>query len=344
MLHKTYHKIFIFLTATVISLYLLFFVVIHQKAQAGRFTSPVATTRLVDTLDPLLKPHGYMLSLQTAHSNALPESALPETSYIAVDETSGEVILSKNATSEVPIASLTKIMSAMIALDLSSPQETMAITRHASLYPPTKIGVSEGEQLTVDELLQAMLMTSANDAAQAVADGIDAKYNSPVFVWAMNEKAKMLGLAHTHFANPQGFDSTQNYSSAEDLAILSQYALTNYPEIAHIVALDYVHIPQTATHKQYDLYNWNGLLDVYPNISGVKIGNTDAAKYTNVVVSERAGRKILVVLLGADGVLQRDLDGATLLDSAFAKAYALAPVDVSVAMLRAKYSTWKYWN
>lgn len=325
-----------------ICLSLFFLAVMYQKVQAIRYISPTAPTVLADRLDPFLTPQKDSFSLHSASSASLPEE-VTEPAYIAIDYTSGNILISKNASVELPIASLTKIMSAMVTLDLMSPQETIDVSENATAMPPTKISLSPHEVLSVDELLHAMLMTSANDAAQAVADGVNAKYTSNIFVWAMNRKAQLLGLTHTHFTNPQGFDSTGNYSTAEDLAILSHYAMTHYPEIAEIVREDYRKLPATRTHKQYDLYNWNGLLDVYPNISGIKIGNTRAASYTNIVVSERGGKKVLVVLLGASGVLQRDLDAASLLDTAFA-TYSLAPVAITSTMLQAKYSTWHYWN
>ena len=305
--------------------------------------SPVHASPITDTIASLVATHNTY-KLQTGSTISLPSTLTNDSAYIAVDYVSGQVILSNNATTRLPIASLTKIMSAMVALDLAAPEEQITISKNAAMQIPTKIGVAPGEKMTVDELLHAMLMTSANDAAQAVADGINAKYNANIFVWAMNKKAQDLGLSNTHFENAKGFDAVDNYSSAKDLVTLSEYALSHYPEIAHIVALDYIHIPANAYHKQYDLYNWNGLLDVYPNVSGIKIGNTDAAKFTNVVISERNGKKILAVVLGADGVLQRDLDAATILDNAFNLAYQLQPVNISVSDLEAKYSTWHYWN
>jgi len=314
---------------------------VHQTVEAVRTVSPISYS-FSDRFDPLLKIQNDSFSLR--ESTDIPSlNNLSESAYIAIDDTTGQVLLSKNASTQVSIASLTKIMSAMIALDLMSPQETITVSQLASIMPPTKIGVSPGERLTLDELLHAMLMTSANDAGQAVADGIDAKYNSHIFIWAMNEKARLLGLKHTHFGSAQGFDTTDNYSTASDLAIISHYAMTHYPEIAQIVGEDYVQLPATATHKEYDLYNWNGLLDVYPNISGIKIGNTKAAGYTNIVVAQRNGKKVLVVLLGASGVLERDMDAATLLDSAFA-LYSLPPIAITTTDLQAKYNTWHYWN
>src|SRR5258706_13802462 len=153
--------------------------------------------------------------------------------------------------------------------------------------------------MTLAELLHAMLMTSANDAAQVIQDGINTKYHENVFTRAMNEKALFLGLKDSRFDNPQGFDSINNFSSAHDLALLAHYALTNYPLIGKIVQKDYTQLPANQYHKLFDLYNWNGLLDVYPNVYGVKIGNTGRAGTTMVVGSQRAGKDIVVILLGA---------------------------------------------
>lgn len=262
--------------------------------------------------------------------------------YIAVDYQNGNIISQKNENAPVPIASLTKLMSAVITLDLVKSTDTVTVTSDLASITPTKIGIGQGERMSVKEFLEAMLMTSANDAAQAVRDGINDKYHEDIFVRAMNEKAKFLGLTHTHFSNPQGFDGN-NYSSAHDLAILTHYALSQYPVIAQIVSQDYMFLPPTSAHKQYDLYNWNGLLDVYPGISGVKIGNTDDAGYTMVVTSERNGKKVLAVILGAPGILERDLWTASLLDDAF-QSYGLPPVNVTATSLQAKYATWRYWN
>jgi D-alanyl-D-alanine carboxypeptidase len=261
-----------------------------------------------------------------------------------LDFDSGQIIDSKNGEREVPIASLTKIMTAVVALDISSPSEKFVVTKKAADQIPTKIGVIPGQHFTLQELLEAGLMTSANDAIEVIRDGIDTKYNDAVFIKAMNAKAQFLGLKHTHFTNPQGFDSVEHYSSASDLAVLTHYALTNYPLISYIVQQDYKLLPANSDHKQYDLYNWNGLLDVYPNVSGVKIGNTENAGTTTIVKSERDGKNLLVVLLGTTGVLERDLVASQLLDSGFAATLGLPPVKVTEKDLRAKYATWKYWN
>lgn len=263
--------------------------------------------------------------------------------YIAVDLDNGRVLASKNLSQRFPIASLTKIMTSIVALDLSSPEERFIVSYNASEQVPTKIGVVPGERMTLKELLQASMLTSANDAVEVIKEGIDQKYGQEVFIRAMNEKANILGLKNTHFQNPQGFDHSGQYSSVSDLAILSQYALTKYPLVADIAKDDYQFLPADENHKQFDLYNWNGLLGVYPSVSGLKIGNTDDAGYTTVVISERDGHKVLVAVLGAPGVLERDLWASELLDQSFGK-YGLSSAGITETDLRAKYATWRYFN
>jgi serine-type D-Ala-D-Ala carboxypeptidase (penicillin-binding protein 5/6) len=265
-------------------------------------------------------------------------------SYAVIDMDSGEVILEKSLERAVPIASLTKVMTAVVALDLAEPDEYFTISYKASRQIPTKIGVIPGEKMNLTELLNAMMLTSANDAAQAINDGIDVKYGEEVFIDAMNEKAKILGLNHSHFENPQGFDDAEHYSSAEDLAVLTHYAITHYTLFAQIVKQDYAFIPKDRNHKQFDLNNWNGLLGVYPNVSGVKIGNTDNAGKTTLVIAERNGKKLLAVLLGAPGILERDLWTAELLDAGFSQTLGLKPVGVTEEQLREKYGTWQYYQ
>ncbi len=311
--------------------------------------SPVSSHK-EDVLHQLLprltqKPNTYRLSSSySLISKASAETGNKAHAYSIIDYDSGEIIDSKNGEKEVPVASLTKIMTAVVALDISSPDEKFVVTQKASRQIPTKIGVVPGQRFTLKELLEAGLMTSANDAIEVIRDGIDAKYNDQVFVEAMNAKAQFLGLKNTHFTNPQGFDSPEHFSSASDLAILTHYALTNYPLLSQIVQQDYMKLAANEDHKQYDLYNWNGLLDVYPNVTGVKIGNTENAGTTTIVKAERNGKTILVVLLGTAGVLERDLVASQLLDNGFALTLGLSPIKVTEQELRAKYATWKYWN
>ncbi len=263
-------------------------------------------------------------------------------SYAVVDYDTGTIIASKNQDEPLPIASLTKIMTAVVALDLADPSEEFSVTENAASEIPTKIGVTPKEKLTLNELLHAALMTSANDAVEVIKDGIDTKYGHPVFMKAMNEKAAFLGLSHTHFTNPQGFDNPEHHSSVGDLVILTHYALTNYPLITDIVKKDQTLLAENSKHGQFLLYNWNGLIDVYPGAFGVKIGNTDEAGKTTIVASEREGKRMIAAVLGAPNIKKRDLWAADLLDMGFYEAYGMQPVEVRESQLMEKYATWKY--
>jgi D-alanyl-D-alanine carboxypeptidase len=304
---------------------------------------------VMQTVRPLLQKTPaptYKLKKQTtfipqAHAAAVYDSA---SAYVSANFATGEVYAEKNLSARLPIASITKVMSSVVALDLAKPTDIFTVTTKAANVEPTSIGVVPGEKMTLSELLHAALMTSANDAVEVIRDNIDAKYGDGVFVNAMNEKATFLGLQNSHFANPQGYDDPNHYSSAEDLTTLAYYAMTNYPLIAEIVKKDFVRLPANDMHKQFDLYNWNGLIGVYPNVEGIKIGNTDRAQTTTMVVSERGGEKVIAVVLGAPRIIERDEWAGALLDEGFSKSLNLKPVGVTEEQLRTKYATWQYWQ
>ncbi|MBI2601328.1 D-alanyl-D-alanine carboxypeptidase [Candidatus Daviesbacteria bacterium] len=263
--------------------------------------------------------------------------------YAVVDLDSGEVIAEKNFSKKMPIASITKIMTAVVALDLAPLNQEFTVSARASGMVPTKIMLRPGERVNMELLLKSLLLSSANDSAEVIKEGIDQMYGDYIFIKAMNEKAKFLGLKNTHFTNPQGFDNKNHYSSVEDLAILANYALEKYPYISEVVAKEYEDF-NTAYENRFYLNNWNGLLGVYPGVNGIKIGNTTDAGYTTTVVSQRAEKKLFAVLLGAPGVYERDLWTARLLDLGFERVAGLEPVNLTKLQLEAKYLTWKYSN
>ncbi|QQG43788.1 MAG: D-alanyl-D-alanine carboxypeptidase [Candidatus Daviesbacteria bacterium] len=300
------------------------------------------------TVAPKLKHDLDNFQIKT--SNSFIPTALAATqanqakAYAVVDFNQGKLLASKDLNYSLPIASLTKLMTAVVTLDLISSADQFTISSQGAKVEPTKMGLIPGQVWGRDELLHALLLTSANDAAVELKAGIDQKYGAPIFIKAMNEKAKLLGLKNTHFTNPHGLDDPDNFSSAGDLAVLTHHALSYYPLIGEIVAKDYQFYPENSLHKQADLYNWNGLLGVYPGIKGVKIGNTDSAGVTTIVLAHRENQNIIVVLLGAPGVLERDLWAGELLDQGFAQLANITPVAVTKQQLQAKYAAWKYWN
>ncbi|CAN5195235.1 hypothetical protein BH11PAT1_BH11PAT1_2310 [soil metagenome] len=339
---KIYLKIFI------VNLFFALGIVTLHGLSSSHLLSPMSKPDVFDTVLPKLEmaKTTYVLTRDYALVPKSYASSEYDTAsaYGVIDFDSGKIIQERHLASQLPIASLTKIMTAVVASDLLLSEDLLPVSKKSASVEPTRAGFLPGERLTRDELLRALLMTSANDAAEVLREGTDKKYGGEVFVRAMNAKAAFLGLSATHFENPQGYDETTHYSSVHDLAILTQYALSHYPLLQDIVKTDYLQMSATSTHKQYDLYNWNGLLDVYPETQGVKIGNTDAAQKTTVVISNRGGKKLLVIVLGAPGILERDEWAAALLDDGYQTTLGLKPIAVTEEMLRAKYATWKYWE
>ena len=310
------------------------------------FVSPLSNSSHIFTLvGPKLKviPNSFSVKKQNAlvpvsYAGSDYEQA---SAYAVVDMETGEVIADKNIDKKLAFASLTKVMTAVVALDLIRPGDLCSFNDRAARQIPTKIGANVGEIFTYEELLHASLLTSANDATEAIKECVDRHYGEPVFIEAMNYRAQFLGLSGSHFTNAEGFDNDEHLSTVEDLTTLAHYALTNYSLIAEIVAKDEVTLPANHNHRRFRLINWNGLLGVYPDVIGVKIGNTGDAGKTTIVVSSREGKKLIAVVLGATDIWERDLWASQLLDYGYEKLLDLPPVEVTRAQLREKYLSWQ---
>lgn len=310
-----------------------------------QFESPFARESQVveasDAIIPKLQQKENTISLTKKLGTSPIE--ITANAYIVVDMDTHDILAEKNSETSTAVASLTKILTAVVALDLADVSDEFTVSEHAAEIIPTKIGVVPGEKMSLFELLQAMMLTSANDATEVIKEGINTKYHGDIFVDAMNEKAKFIGMKNSHFVNPQGFDDKDHYSSAYDLALLSLYAMQNYPEIKDIAQLEYAFLSGNEKHKQFDLYNWNGLIGVYPNTFGLKTGMTERAGNTTVVMAQREGKKVLAVLLGATSITERDLQAAALLNAGFSTA-SMTPFAVNEAMLSERYGRWEFWN
>lgn len=215
-----------------------------------------------------------------------------------VDLTDNKMIFAKNLDEEKPIASLTKIMTAVLALNYGDLQQEILISKEAASAGEAFMGIEAGEKFKLLDLIYGMMLPSGNDAAEAVAEGLAGKRE--VFIKLMNEEAKRLGLNKTRFVNPSGLDEESGEvckSSGRDLARLSHYAWTNFPKFAEIVGTKEWTIAQTENHKQYHLVNTLGLEETYPGMKGIKPGNTWEAGYCLIGLAEQKGHEILVVLL-----------------------------------------------
>lgn len=278
--------------------------------------------------------------LKWAEGKGLVNNYVQEGLYIVVDG-KGKVIYEKDLGKRVSPASLSKIMTAMVALDFAKMDEVFDVPKEAVNLEPTILMVEEGERLSVSDLLKATLLTSANDAAYVLSYGVSKKLggSNDLFIKFMNEKAKKIGMGDSRFANATGYDDDKQYSTARDLSRMANFALTKYPEIKNIVGIREATIEQSDIHKYYELPNWNSLLGVYPGVDGVKIGHTDNAKHSMIVTAEREGEKFMVVLLEAPDRRARDFWSADLLNSAFEEK-GIKKFRVTLSMLQKRSQEW----
>ena len=230
---------------------------------------------------------------------------------IVVDLTAGQILYQQAQTTRFPEASLTKMMTAMVATDLAPLDTVITVPEAATQVEPNHMGISTGEKLTLRELLGGMLLDSGNDAAEAIAMGI---VDRATFIGFMNQKAAALHLRASHFTNPSGLDDADHYSSAYDLAVMGATLLADYPDLRTIVGSKQVSIYATPQHKAFNPTNIDRLLWTYPGAIGIKPGYTGSAGYCLAAAATRNGRTILVVVLGST---QHFTDAATLLDFGF---------------------------
>ena len=239
-------------------------------------------------------------SLDTPADAALPP-VLSAPSAILADLDTGQVLFAQDADTQRPIASLTKVMTGLLVLESSNPADVVTVTADAVIAEDERPGVSAlglevGEQITVDDLLYALLLQSANDAAVALADHVSGSEGR--FVKDMNARAASLGMRRTRFRSPNGLDD-RGYSTARDLMTLTRTAMA-IPRFADIVATMFHSIPAPDGGTR-EIQNRDALLWLYAGASGVKTGYTSRAGFCIVATAEQDGRRLVSVVLGAPG-------------------------------------------
>lgn len=229
------------------------------------------------------------------HSKKLPDPKLSAASAVILDLDSKAVLFTKDQNKKLPIASTTKIMTALVGVETYQSDQILTVS-DLSLVSGSTMGLKVGEQISFRSLLYGMLLNSGNDAAYTIA----ANYPGGVlaFVAAMNQKVKDLGLTNTHFTNPAGFDDPNHFSSAADLSVIAQ-AASKHPQIAQVVATKTSVVASEDKAVIHSLHNLNKLLDL-PGVIGFKTGYTSLAKENLVTLVERDEHKILIVVLGSD--------------------------------------------
>jgi D-alanyl-D-alanine carboxypeptidase len=225
---------------------------------------------------------------------------------IAYDLSEGKLLYGRNIKKRLPMASLTKIMTAIIALQNIDMDEEFEVSARAAQVGENSMGLTAGETIGLSDLLYGLMLVSGNDAAETIAQG--SPFGRENFIYLMNKKAEELGLSNTNFTNPSGLEGDGNqYSTAYDLLVMTRYALLN-TKFAKIASTYHHHVPYVESHKEFYLYNETNLLTTYPGVKGVKTGYTYEAGLCLVTYLEYNGHKIIAVLLNAENRRQEMKD------------------------------------
>ena len=213
---------------------------------------------------------------------------------LAVDLDSGVSLYEKNPDTKLLPASTTKIVTALVALDSYSLDQIVTVGRINVVGQ--KMGIFQGEQISVENLLYGLLVYSANDAAEALAQNYTGGYDA--FISAMNQKAVDLSMTNSHFDNPVGLDTDGQHATARDLIRASEVAMRN-PTFSKIVGTKSISFSDVSGKIKYNLKNINELLGVVPGVLGIKTGWTENARENLVTFLERDGHKVMIVVLGS---------------------------------------------
>jgi D-alanyl-D-alanine carboxypeptidase (penicillin-binding protein 5/6) len=272
----------------------------------------VADSRLPVTGSVSLPVEVYELA-----PTAPPPPVIKARSAILVDLDTGKTLFQLDPHGRHAPASLTKVVTALVALDDLRLDQTVRVPASINQLPwdSTRMGLRVGEQVTVRELIYGLFLNSGNDAAITLSEAATAR---SVFIARMNAKAAALGMVDTHFVNPIGLDDPAHYTSAADLAKASIQLVTHFPEVAAMAATPSITLPATATHHAYALYNLNDLIRKYPGATGLKTGWTGRAGGCLIATAARDGRHLLVVVMGSARIFD---EAATLLDYGFASLF-----------------------
>jgi len=235
-------------------------------------------------------------------------------SYASICTGGGTVLWERDANTQTPMASTTKIMTALIALENSAPETPMMVTVGASTTDGSTAGLEAGQTLTLHDLLYALMLPSGNDAAVVIAENIAGTTFS--FVDLMNEKAKALGMANTHFADVHGLSDEDHYTTANDFLILTRAAMQE-PLFREVVGTREITVVIDGEEVKWE--STNLLFDLMPNATGVKTGFTDLAGYCFVGTAQRNGIELYAVIFHdtVDDPQPRFDDAAALLEWGF---------------------------
>jgi serine-type D-Ala-D-Ala carboxypeptidase (penicillin-binding protein 5/6) len=273
---------------------------------------------------PLSKPVLRLTGINTPSTNPIQlQFESPPAEGLLFNLKTGQVLWQRNPYARRRIASLTKMMTALLTVKSSKPDEPVLITKQAVDTSGSKVGVLPlGHHVRLESMLYGLLLPSGNDAAVALAQHVAGNLNA--FVSDMNHEAAKLGMGCTHYSSPSGYYNKENFSCAADLAMLAHVDIEQ-PRIARVVHTYQAVLPFPIKGGKLYLYNNNPLLIYhYPGTTGMKTGFTESAGRCLVATAERDGVKLGVVLLDSDAP---GTQAKQLLDRGFQDVYHLKPVE-----------------
>lgn len=241
------------------------------------------------------------------------EPVINSKAAVVLDRESKRVLYSKNANEKRAMASTTKIMTGIVALENSKLEEEIVVSKNSARIGGSRLGLKAGDKITMNDLIYGLMLRSGNDAAAQIAETIGGGYEG--FAELMNKKAKELGLSNTHFVTPHGLDDENHYTTAYELALLTDYALSN-DKFSEIVGSKTKTI--LINGQQRELYNTNELLGNLNGINGVKTGFTNNAGRCLVTSCTRDNENLISVVLGADTKKNRTKDSIQIIEFAYA--------------------------
>ena len=243
---------------------------------------------------------------------------------LLMEKTTGQVLYAKNEHEQLEPASVTKVMTLLLAMEALDEgriryDDTVTVSAYAASMGGSQVFLSEGEQITVEDLFKAICVASGNDASVAMAEHIAGV--TELFVEQMNARAKQLGMNDTHFVNCTGLPAEGHVTSAWDIALMSRELILHHPDIRRFTTI----WMDTLRGGSFQLSNPNTLIRFYDGATGLKTGSTDAAGFCISATAERDGMELIAVIMKGQTADKRNTDAKTLLNYGFS-TYALADI------------------
>lgn len=252
------------------------------------------------------------------------EAPAIESTYGILVDSAGNVLWARGADEHTPMASITKTMTAILALENAAPDEIVTVSPRAASVGESSAGLSAGQQISMYDLVCGLLVHSGNDASMAIAEHVAG--SEEAFVQMMNDKAAQMGLSNTQFQNPHGLDAQGHYSSASDISVMVRYAMQNQ-DFRDIVGMKSCTL--TLNGAPRELITTNALLATWDDCIGVKTGFTNGAGQCLAAAADKDGIELYAIVLDSTDEVQRFIDAYKLLDWGYThyRPYTLATPD-----------------